>query len=250
MGILKEMCELIEELNKASDAYYNTGNPIMTDKEFDEKLRKLAGMEENSGVVMSNSPTQSVGAPVLETLHKINHEHKPMLSLAKVHSAAEIIDFATGHEMISMVKLDGLSVRLTYENGKLIKGETRGNGAIGSLITEHVKQFVNVPLTIRKEGTYVVDGEAIIAADDFEAINAALPDGETPYKNSRNLASGTLALLDTSLVKERRLRFVLWDVIQGESKERFIDSLQAAEALGFTVVPYQFVEDKLENEKI
>ena len=250
MGVLKEMYELIDELNKASDAYYNTGNPIMTDKEFDEKLRKLAGMEENSGVVMSNSPTQNVGAPVLGELNKINHEHKLMLSLEKVHSATEIIDFATGHEMVAMIKLDGLSVRLTYENGKLVRGETRGNGVTGSLITEHVKQFVNVPLTIRKEGTYVVDGEAIIAADDFEAINDALPDGETPYKNSRNLASGTLALLDTSLVKERRLRFVLWDVIQGESRERFIDSLQAAEALGFTVVPYQFVEDTLNADLI
>ena len=233
---IEEMKQLIELLIKASNAYYNSGHPIMTDKEFDLQLETLRKLEEETGVVLSNSLTQNVGAVVLDKLSKIKHEYKPMLSLEKVHSAEEIIKFAQGHELIAMIKLDGLSVRLTYEDGKFVKGETRGNGVEGSDITEHVKQFLNVPLTIDKKGTYVVDGEAIITNNDFKEINAALPEGEEPYKNSRNLASGTLALLDTSLVKERKLKFVLWDVIVGSDIPIFSVKVLDAKQLGFETV--------------
>lgn len=235
--ILK-MKKLIEKLNKASDAYYNTGNTIMSDKEFDAKLAELESLEKETGIVMSNSPTQRVGAPVLTKLDKVIHEFKPMLSLAKVHSAEEIIKFANGKELIAMIKLDGLSVRLTYHYGVLSKAETRGNGIEGSDITLHVRHFENVPLVINnKAESYVVDGEAIITDYDFEAINAVLPEGTEKYKNSRNLASGTLALLDTSLVKERHLRFVLWDVIAGSTKRMMEDKINEAYNLGFEAVP-------------
>lgn len=247
---IDEMKQLVEDLVKASNAYYNSGNPIMSDREFDEKIRQLEQLERETNIIFSNSPTQNVGAIALDKLSKIKHEYKPMLSLEKVHSAKEIIDFADNKPLTAMIKLDGLSVRLTYENGKLVRGETRGNGIEGSDITEHVKQFTNVPLTIAKEDTYVVDGEAIITEEDFLAINAALPEGEELYKNSRNLASGTLSLLDTALVKERKLRFVLWDVIKGEANNSFVESLNLAESLGFTVVPYQFVEDTLNGDLI
>ena len=238
MDLMEKMKDLIKRLNEASDAYYNTGNAIMTDKEFDRLLAELSFLEQESGVILSNSPTQSVGAPVLTKLNKIIHEHKPMLSLGKVHSAEEVFKFANGKELIAMIKLDGLSVRLTYEDGKLIRGETRGNGVEGSDITDHVKQFENVPLSINKMGTYVVDGEAIITDKDFEAINAALPEGVDKFKNSRNLASGTLALLDTALVKERHLQFVLWDVIKGSMAKKMLDRLTEALELGFDIVPY------------
>ena len=237
MGNIDLMKELVEELNKASDAYYNSGETIMSDKEFDKKLAILTQLEKETGVVLSGSPTQKVGAPVLTKLNKIKHEHKDMLSLEKVHSAEEIVKFANGHDLVAMIKLDGLSIRLTYENGKLVRGETRGNGAEGSDVTEHVKQFKNVPLVIDKEGTYVADGEAIITDYDFEAINAALPEGAEKFKNSRNLASGTLALLDTSLVKERHLRFVLWDVIVGDNSETFEERIFNAQKLGFDTTP-------------
>lgn len=245
--MINKMKEMIEKLNAASDAYYNTGDTIMTDKEFDTLLAELKKLEEESGVILSNSPTQNVGAPVLTKLNKITHEYKPMLSLEKVHHASEIIEFAKRKRLVSMVKLDGLSVRLTYENGRLVRGETRGNGIEGSDITEHVKQFENVPLVINKKGVYVVDGEAIISNSDFIAINEALPEGEMPYKNSRNLASGTLSLLDTSLVKDRHLKFVLWDVIKDEEKESFVDYLDDAKALGFTIVPFQLCVDLSEE---
>ena len=236
-----KMKQLIEKLNKASDAYYNTGNTIMSDKEFDSKLSELESLEKETGIVMSNSPTQRVGAPVPNKLDKITHEFKPMLSLAKVHSAEEIIKFANGKELIAMLKLDGLSVRLTYHYGVLSKAETRGNGIEGSDITLHVKHFENVPLVINnKAESYVVDGEAIITDSDFEAINAALPEGAEKYKNSRNLASGTLALLDTSLVKERHLRFVAWDVIKGTMTRYMTDRLDEVRELGFETVSYCF----------
>lgn len=241
------ICQLIKELNHASEAYYNTGDTIMPDKEFDSKMKELELLEQKTGIVMSNSPTQRVGAPVLTKLDKVIHEHKPMLSLAKVHSAEEIIKFANGKELIAMIKLDGLSVRLTYEDGQLVRAETRGNGIEGSIITEHVKQFKNVPLTINKKGTYVVDGEAVICDSDFEAINAALSKGTEKFKNSRNLASGTLALLDTSLVKERHLRFVLWDVIVGEDNDSFRGRLCKAMELGFTVTVHTGCELKKES---
>ena len=241
MNQILEIKKLVEELNKASEAYYNTGNTIMSDKEFDTKLAELELLEQKSRIVMSNSPTQRVGAPVLTKLDKVTHDFKPMLSLAKVHSAEEIIKFANGKELIAMVKLDGLSCRLTYHYGVLSKAETRGDGVTGSDITMHVKQFENVPLVINNNAeSYVVDGEAIITDTDFESINAALPDGTEKFKNSRNLASGTLALLDTSLVKERHLRFVAWDVIKGTLTKKMTDRLDEVRELGFEIVPYVF----------
>jgi DNA ligase (NAD+) len=155
-----------------------------------------------------------------------------MLSLEKCHTVEELIKFANNKELVASIKLDGLTCRLTYENGFLVRAETRGNGYVGSDITEHVKQFKNVPLKINKEGTYIIDGEAIITDSDFAEVNK---NGE--YKNSRNLASGTLAVLDTSLVAQRRLRLLGWDVVEG-GKSALNDNLEEAIFLGFDVVPH------------
>lgn len=221
----------VRELNKASYEYYNSGQPIMSDAEFDQKLEELRQWEEETGVILSNSPTQNVGATVLDTIKEVTHK-TPMLSLEKCHSVEEIMKFANNHNLVASVKLDGLSCRLVYENGLLIRGETRGNGTIGSDITEHVKQFSNVPLHINKEGTYVIDGEALIKLDNFTEINK---NGE--YKNSRNLAAGTLSSLDTSVVKDRKLSWYAWEVIEGDNNNSFYLRLLNAQILGFDVVP-------------
>ena len=222
----------VRELNKASYEYYNSGQPIMSDAEFDQKLEELRQWEEETGVILSNSPTQNVGATVLDTIKEVTHK-TPMLSLEKCHSVEEIIKFTNGHNLVASVKLDGLTVRLTYKDGNLILAESRGNGIVGSDVTEHIKQFTNVPLHINKEGTYVIDGEALIKLDDFAEINK---NGE--YKNSRNLAAGTLSSLDTSVVKDRKLSWYAWEVVEGYRNNSFSETLINAQDLGFDVVPF------------
>lgn len=221
----------VKELNEASKAYYNTGHPIMSDLEFDYKLKELKRWEDETGIVLSNSPTHNVGAVILDNIKEVTHK-TPMLSLEKCHSVEEIEKFANGHDLVASVKLDGLTVRLTYKDGNLVLAESRGNGIIGSDVTEHVKQFTNVPLHINKEGTYVIDGEALIRLDDFAEINK-----NEKYKNSRNLAAGTLSSLDTSVVKDRKLSWYAWEVVEGDSDNSFYKRLLNAQNLGFDVVP-------------
>ena len=230
---LDMMRGMVSILNEASDRYYNGKSPIMTDEQFDMRLADLKQLEEETGVVLSNSPTINVGYRVLTELNERTHSH-PMLSLEKCHTVDELIKFMNNKDTIASIKLDGLTCSLTYKDGVLVSAETRGNGYIGSDITEHIKQFKNVPFKINKDGTYIVDGEAIITDEDFAEINK---DGE--YKNSRNLAAGTLSVLDTSLVAKRRLRFFAWDIIEGGGNN-LGENLNEAEALGFEIVPFWY----------
>lgn len=222
---------MVSILNEASDRYYNGKPLIMTDEQFDTRLKDLQQLEEETGFVFSNSPTQNVGYKVLTELNEITHNH-PMLSLEKCHTADEVIKFAGDKDLVASIKLDGLTVSLKYEDGILVSGETRGDGYVGSDVTEHIKQFLNVPLKIDKKGTYIVDGEAVITDDDFAEINI-----NSEYKNSRNLAAGTLSVLDTSLVSQRKLKFIAWDIIEGGNNS-LKDNLTEARELGFEVVPF------------
>jgi len=232
-----DMLLLIKTLNDASSKYYNGGESPFSDKQFDNMLAALKELEEKTGVVYSNSPTQNVGAPVLGTLNEVEIVKQPMLSLDKVHTAEEIANFQSGYDIIASIKCDGLSVRLIYKDGNLVSANTRGNGYIGSDITNHVKQFLNVPLKIKKEGTYIIDGEAIIFARDFAIVNK---NGE--FKNSRNTASGALALLDMSIVKSRRLSFIAWDVIEGGKYNLYHYNIEEAESLGFKIPPMMAID--------
>ena len=229
---MNKMIQLINELNKASELYYNGKESFLTDKEFDNKLNELKELEQKNKIIYSNSPTIKVGSPVLSELKKINIQDKPMLSLDKVHLADEIIKFSDGYDLIASIKCDGLSVRLIYKDTDLISANTRGDGFVGGDITEHIKHFLNVPLKIAKSGTYIIDGEAIIYDDDFAIVNK-----NNEFKNNRNTASGSLALLDMSIVENRRLSFIAWDIIEGGKFNEYHYNLEEAENLGFMVVP-------------
>ena len=229
------MIGMVNLLNEASEAYYNGKTPIMTDEQFDMRFEDLKQLEEETGFVLANSPTHNVGSRVLTELNEVTHA-SPMLSLEKCHTVEELAKFADNKELVASIKLDGLTCRLTYENGVLVRGETRGNGHVGSDVTEHVKRFLNVPLKINKDGVYVVDGEAIITDEDFAKVNES---GE--FKNSRNLAAGSLSVLDTSLVSKRRLRLFVWDVVEGGSSNNLNNNLHEADEIGFNVVPFWHV---------
>lgn len=225
------MIGMINLLNQASQAYYS-GKPIMDDNQFDARLEDLKQLEDETGVVFANSPTQTVGAKVLTELPEVKHNHK-MLSLDKCHFPEEVIKFANNKELVASIKLDGMTTSLLYENGILVRGESRGNGHVGNDITEHVKQFLNVPLKINKEGTYTIDGEAVILDEDFAEINQ-----NNEFKNSRNLVAGTLSSLDTSVVSQRKVKFIAWDVIDGGNNNSLKDNLNEAKELGFDTVPF------------
>ena len=239
---LKMMKGMISILNEASEAYYS-GKPFMTDAQFDARLRDLQELENETGIIFANSPTVNVGAKVLPNLPEVVHNHL-MLSLEKVHSPEEIIKFSNGKELVASIKCDGMTASILYEDGILIRGESRGDGYAGNDITEHIKQFLNVPMKINKTGTYIVDGECIITDEDFAEINK---NGE--FKNSRNLIAGTLSSLDTSIVSQRKARFIAWDIIEGGNSNSLSGNLAEASALGFDVVPY-WSAINLESKKL
>lgn len=238
---IKEYKELINKANAASEKYYNTGTSELSDAEFDSIIEQITQFENETGTILSNSPTQNVGAKILNNIPEVTHK-RPMLSLDKCHSAEEVFTFAKDKPILLMTKCDGMTIRLTYENGKLLRAESRGDGIVGGDITEHAKQFLNIPLEIKLDHL-IVDGEALILDDDFAEIGAG-------YMNSRNLTAGTLASFDTNTVRQRRLSCIVWDIIEGIDSETLSSKLYGASCLGFDVVPtYYIAEPTIDNIK-
>ena len=183
------MRELIDLLNEAGRAYYAQDREIMSNFEYDRLYDELTALEEETGIVMADSPTVKVGYESVDALPKEEHA-EPMLSLDKTKDISVLAAFAGERKTLLSWKMDGLTIVLTYQQGKLVKGVTRGNGLVGEVITANVRVFKNVPLTIPFKEELVLRGEAVIRYSDFEKINSALPAGERPYKNPRNLCSG------------------------------------------------------------
>lgn len=251
MNELEKMKVLVALLNDASDAYYNgLRESPLTDAEFDAHMVELKKLEETTGVVLANSPTRSVGATIVDSISKVEHGH-PMLSLDKCHSAEELIDFASDDNCYLSVKCDGLTVSACWRDGQLVSAETRGNGYVGQDVLFHFKNFSNVPLTIHYKDELVVDGEAVIFEDDFQKINNNLPE-DKKFKNSRNLASGTLATLNGKISKQRHMKFVAWRVIKGfDDIDSNFFKLKEVERLGFTIPPtYTYDNHSSDKENI
>lgn len=223
--------ELTELLNKASNAYYNTGDTIMEDHKFDTLLEELRSLEQETGFVMMASPTHKVGYEVKSELQKVTHNH-PMLSLAKTKDWNEFIRYFGSKDVIGMLKMDGLTCSLRYINGELVSAETRGNGEVGEDILHNIKTVKTVPHKIPYKNELIVDGEIICTYQDFEPFS-------TEYKNPRNFASGSIRLLGSNECAKRPLTFVAWNVIKGFNDENsFLRKLVLIDKLGFTVVPW------------
>lgn len=235
--------ELVDILNKASEAYYAHDEEIMSNYEYDRLYDELTSLEDETGIVFSNSPTQNVGYEALENLPKERHE-SPMLSLDKTKEREALREWLNGQAALLSWKLDGLTVVLTYENGTLAKAVTRGNGEIGEVITNNARTFVNLPVSIPFKGQLVLRGEAVIGYSDFEKINESITAEEAKYKNPRNLCSGSVRQLNNEITAKRHVQFYAFSLVtaadydfHNSRKEQF-DFLKEQ---GFAVVEHYLV---------
>ena len=235
--------ELVDILNKASKAYYQDANEIMTNFEYDKLYDELVTLEKETGMVMANSPTIHVGYEVVSELPKEQHE-RPMLSLDKTKEVSALADFAGERECLLSWKLDGLTVVLTYEKGTLVKAVTRGNGIVGEVITNNAKTFKNLPFNIPYQGSLTLRGEAIIKYSDFEEINKEIEDADAKYKNPRNLCSGSVRQLNSEVTAHRNVNFIAFALISADGVD-FDNSIENQnkwlESQGFEVVERKIV---------
>lgn len=237
---LERMRELIERLTEADIAYYKNDAPIMTDLEYDRLTEELASLEHDTGLVLSGSPTQKVSGEILENLAEVRHT-KPMLSAGKTKSIEDLIRFAAGRAVLLSWKMDGLTLVLRYEYGKLKQAITRGReDIIGEDVTHTVRTFRNVPLTIPTKESFEVRGEGVISWESFRRINASL---EEPYTHPRNLASGSTRKLDAGEASKRRLEFWAFELVSDHLEpESKLAQQQFLQRSGFSVVPYIFLD--------
>lgn len=240
---LKRIKELIPLLQEAGKAYYQESREIMSNYEYDRLYDELAALEEETGVVLSNSPTQNVGYQVLSELPKEAHD-SPMLSLDKTKSTEDLADWLGGQRGILSWKLDGLTVVLVYREGTLQKAVTRGNGEIGEVITNNARVFANIPLTISYQGELVIRGEAVIKYTDFNRINDEIEDVTAKYKNPRNLCSGSVRQLNNQITARRNVNFEAFALVSApgvDFKNSRAEQFQWLKAQGFDVVDYKIV---------
>lgn len=235
-----EMVRLLtDRLNQYRHEYYNLSAPSVSDQEYDRLFDQLAALEKQTGIVMGNSPTQTVGYPSVSELEKTVHTI-PLLSLDKVKSEEAMMDFIGDKLVLMMLKLDGLTLKLTYENGTLQEAAIRGDGYEGDIVTHNVSAISGIPRSIPYTERLVVTGEAFIRPSDFAVLKDTLLDSSgKPYKNARNLASGSIRLLDSDVCRKRRLNFQAFSVLEGfEQYPLKSDRLRMIQPFGFQICRY------------
>lgn len=215
---MERMKELIRLLNEAAKAYYQESREIMPNYEYDRLYDELEELERKTGITLSNSPTIRVGYEVLSDLPKEKHPKK-MLSLDKTKDVGALAAWLGSQEGVLSWKLDGLTIVLTYEEGKLAKAVTRGNGEIGEVITSNARTFENLPLAIDFKGELVLRGEAVISYADFEKINDEITDEGAKYKNPRNLCSGSVRQLNNEITAQRHVQFFAFSLVSADGVE-------------------------------
>lgn len=231
----ERMLELIRRLKDADIAYYRDDNPVMSDRDYDALMDELKSLEQDTGLILSGSPTQKVSGENLEELTPVRHT-KPMLSADKTKSIDDLIKFAGGWDVILSWKMDGLTLVLRYNNGLLEQAITRGReGIIGEDVTHTVRTFMNVPLSIPSRAQFEVRGEGVISWENFEKINLSL---DEPYRSPRNLAAGSVRKLDAAEAGKRHLEFFAFDLVTDMQLGTKHEQLEFLEYNGFAVVPY------------
>ena len=244
--------ELTQLLNKASLAYYAQDRELMSNYEYDRLYDELEALEKETGIVLSNSPTLHVGYEAVDELPKERHE-RPMLSLGKTKSREELAEWLGEQKALLSWKLDGLTVVLTYRDGKMEKAVTRGNGEVGEVVTNNAKVFQNLPVSISYAGELVLRGEAVITYSDFEEINRRIEDIDAKYKNPRNLCSGSVRQLNNEVTAGRNVKFFAFSLVKAEgvdfhnSREEQFLFLQK---LGFETVEYRVVDSASIGEAV
>lgn len=249
------MNELVSLLNQYAKEYYTQDNPTVSDSQYDQLYRELVELEEQHPEnILPNSPTHRVGGLVLEGFEKYQHEY-PLYSLQDAFSKEELIafdkrvkaEFPTASYMAEL-KIDGLSVSLTYVNGILQVGATRGDGNIGENITENLKRVHDIPLHLDQSLDITVRGECYLPKESFEAINIEKRvNGEQEFANPRNAAAGTLRQLNTGIVAKRKLATFLYQEASPTQKETQDDVLKELESYGFSVNHHRLISSSMEK---
>lgn len=237
MDQIKRIQELVQLCNYHSNLYYNKDKPEISDKEYDKLYSELESLEQSTNYILSSSPTQKVQGEVLPFLKKVKHS-EPMLSAEKSKDINDVLKFMGNQDCVLSWKLDGLTLVLKYDNGKLQQAITRGGGDEGEDVTHTVKTFANIPLAIDFKGCLELRGEGLVPFNEFERINAELfAKGEETYSSPRNLAAGSVRQLDANITKNRNLIFIAFGIIKCDKKfvrkDYQFDFLQG---LGFSVV--------------
>ena len=237
---VQRMKALIGQLKVADIAYYRDDNPIMSDKEYDRLTEELLGLESETGLILSGSPTQKVSGEILEELVPVRHT-KPMLSAKKTKSVEDLVAFAKIAPVLISWKLDGLTIVLRYENGELKQAITRGReGIVGEDVTHTVRTYLNVPLAIPILDPIEIRGEGVISWEHFNLLNSGL---EEPYSHPRNLAAGSTRKLDANESGKRFLEFFAFDLVSDYLEPHSkLGQLQLLERNAFSVVPYVYVD--------
>ena len=251
----KRMNELVALLNRYATEYYTSDNPSVSDSEYDRLYRELVELEAaNPDQVLADSPTHRVGGKVLDGFEKYSHQY-PLYSLQDAFSREELEAFdarvrkEVAHPTyICELKIDGLSISLTYEKGILVAGATRGDGSIGENITENLKRVKDIPLTLPEELDITVRGECYMPRASFDQVNQARQEnGEPEFANPRNAAAGTLRQLDTAVVAKRNLATFLYQEASPSTRDSQEKVLKHLEQLGFVVNPKRILAENIDE---
>lgn len=243
---MQRMQELVKLLNAAGKAYYQQAQEIMSNFEYDKLYDELCSLEQDTGIILSNSPTVNVGYEVISELPKERHP-EPMLSLDKTKDVEELAAFVGKHKSMLSWKMDGLTIVLTYQEGALYKAVTRGNGEVGEVITNNARVFNNIPLKISYQGDLILRGEAVIGYSDFEKINAEIGDVDAKYKNPRNLCSGSVRQLNNEITARRNVKFYAFSLVQAQGvdfKNSRVCQMEWLKSQGFETVEYCLVTEE------